>query len=70
MNGRQLAAAGRKLRPELKVLFITGFADIAASPDGVAGQGMDTMFKPFGLAEFELKISAMTLDLTDSAVVV
>ena len=67
MNGRQLADAGRKLRPELKVLFITGYADKAASAGGLAGQGMEVMIKPFGLDEFELKVSAMTLDLADEA---
>lgn len=60
MNGRQLADAGRKLRPELKVLFITGYADKAASAGGLAGQDMEVMIKPFGLDEFELKVSAMT----------
>ena len=33
MNGRQLADAGRTLRPELKVLFINGYADKGASAD-------------------------------------
>lgn len=65
MNGRQLADAGRKLRPELKVLFITGYADQAASAGGLAGQGMEVLIKPFGVDEFELKVSAMTRDLED-----
>ncbi len=68
LNGPQLAAAGRALRPELKVLFITGYADIAASEDVLAVQGMEIMIKPFGLAEFELKVSSMTRASTDSAV--
>ncbi len=66
MNGRQLADAGRKLRPELKVLFITGYADKFASAGGLAGQDMEVMIKPFGLSEFERKVSAMTVDLQDS----
>jgi signal transduction histidine kinase/CheY-like chemotaxis protein len=60
MNGRQLADAGRKLRPALKVLFITGYADKAASAGGLAGQDMEVMIKPFGLDEFEGKVSSMT----------
>ncbi|MDB5964092.1 MAG: histidine kinase, partial [Polaromonas sp.] len=60
MNGRQLADAGRKLRPGLKVLFITGYADKAASAEGLAAEDMQVMIKPFGLDEFELKVSAMT----------
>ncbi|MDB5887082.1 MAG: Blue-light-activated protein [Polaromonas sp.] len=70
MNGRQLADAGRKLRPELKILFITGYADRAASAGGLAGQDMEVMIKPFGLDEFERKVSDMTsaLDRTCSSV--
>jgi signal transduction histidine kinase/CheY-like chemotaxis protein len=67
MNGRQLAAAGRKLRPRLKVLLITGNADTAASADDTTGQDMETMFKPFGLADLERKVSAMTLDPVNAA---
>ena len=60
MNGRQLADAGRTLRPTLRVLFITGYADKAASADGLAGQNMEVMIKPFGLNEFAIKVSDMT----------
>ena len=67
MNGRQLAAAGRNLRPHLKVLLITGNADTATSADDTTGQDMETMFKPFGFAELERKVSAMTLDSTQPA---
>lgn len=63
MNGRQLADAGRKLRPELKVLFITGYADSAASAGGLAGQDMQVMVKPFELDAFERKVSEMTAAL-------
>ena len=66
MDGWQLADAGRKLRPELKVLFITGYADKFASAGGLAGQDMEVMIKPFGLDEFERKVTAMTLDLQGS----
>jgi CheY-like chemotaxis protein len=30
MNGRQMADAARQSRPQLKVLFITGYAENAA----------------------------------------
>ena len=67
LNGRQLASAGRKLRPRLKVLLITGNADAATSADDTTGQDMEIMFKPFGLAELERKVSAMTLDSVEPA---
>lgn len=37
MNGRQLADADRVLREELKVLFITGYAENAAIGKGLRG---------------------------------
>ena len=38
MNGRQLAEIGRQLRPDLKVLFITGYAEHAAVRGGFLDQ--------------------------------
>ncbi len=39
MSGRQIADAARELRPRLKVLFVTGFADGAAlSPQNLQCQ--------------------------------
>jgi two-component system NtrC family sensor kinase len=67
MDGRQLAAAGRKLRPQLKVLLITGNADPATGAAGTTAQDIETMFKPFGFAEFERKVSAMTMDAVTPA---
>ena len=47
MNGRQLADAGRALRPGLKVLFITGYAENAVVGNGHLEPGMHVMTKPF-----------------------
>ena len=47
MNGRQLADAGRALRPGLKVLFITGYAENAVVGNGHLEPGMQVMTKPF-----------------------
>ena len=47
MNGRQLADAGRALRSELKVLFITGYAENAVVGNGHLEPGMQVMTKPF-----------------------
>ena len=49
MNGRQLADAVRARRPELKVLFITGYAEAAVVGTGGLGPGMEIMTKPFTL---------------------
>jgi PAS domain S-box-containing protein len=47
MNGRQVADAARSIRPHLKVLFVTGYANTAAVGNGLLPKGMDVMTKPF-----------------------
>jgi PAS domain S-box-containing protein len=49
MNGRQLADAGTVLRPDLKVLFITGYAENAVIGDGHLRRGMHVLTKPFAM---------------------
>jgi len=49
MNGRQLADAGRVLRPNLKVLFITGYAENAVVGNGHLAPGMQVVTKPFAI---------------------
>lgn len=49
MNGRQLADAARVGRPELKVLFITGYAENAVVGNGQLGAGMHVLTKPFSI---------------------
>ena len=58
MNGRQLAAAVRELRPELKILFVTGYADKAAAGE-FGGDGMDMITKPFALEALSSKVTEM-----------
>jgi signal transduction histidine kinase len=47
MNGRQLADAARSRRPNLRVLFITGYAEGAAIGDRDLDPGMYVLTKPF-----------------------
>lgn len=49
MNGRQMADAGREIRPSLKTLFITGYAEHAAFWDGHLEPGMAVLTKPFAM---------------------
>jgi PAS domain S-box-containing protein len=58
LNGRQLAEAARALRPGLKVILMTGYAEVAASAQGFLEPGMALMTKPFGMAELAAKIRA------------
>ena len=47
MNGRQVADAARALRPDLKVLFVTGYAENAVIRNGHLDRGMEVITKPF-----------------------
>ncbi len=59
LNGRQLADAARVLRPDLRVLFMTGYAHNAAVGNGALEHGMEIITKPFALAALAKKIRDM-----------
>ena len=59
MNGRQLAEAARKQRPELPILFITGYAENAAMRSGFLGSHMALITKPFAIEHLTAKIGEM-----------
>jgi signal transduction histidine kinase/CheY-like chemotaxis protein len=59
MNGRQLADAARVKRPELEVLFITGYAENAVLNHGHLDHGMHVMTKPFQLDVFAQRVKAL-----------
>ncbi|MES2751233.1 MAG: PAS domain-containing protein, partial [Pseudomonadota bacterium] len=52
MNGRELADYARELRPSLKILFITGYAENTAMAGGFLRPGMDMITKPFDADKF------------------
>ena len=52
MNGRQMADAARALRPGLKVLFITGYAETAVLSHGHLEPGVHVLTKPFAMEAF------------------
>jgi PAS domain S-box-containing protein len=47
LNGRQVADAARVFRPELKVLFITGYAETTVMGDAQLGSDTMVVVKPF-----------------------
>ncbi len=59
MNGRQVADAARVNRPELKVLFITGYAENAAVGNGHLEHGMAILTKPFEIAVLARRVKEM-----------
>lgn len=56
MNGRHVADAARVVRPELKVLFITGYAENAVVGNGHLEPGMHVLTKPFGMEALASRI--------------
>jgi PAS domain S-box-containing protein len=56
LNGRQVADAARARRPQLKVLFITGFAENAAIGNGHLEPGMAVVTKPFAMNDLANKV--------------
>ncbi|WP_132251519.1 hybrid sensor histidine kinase/response regulator [Methylobacterium segetis] len=62
MNGRQMADAGRLMRPGLKVLFITGYAENAAVGNGLLEPGMQILTKPFAIEALASRIKNLVTD--------
>ena len=59
MNGRQVADAARVMRPDLKILFITGYAENAVVGGGQLEPGMELLTKPFSLSDLSRKVTDM-----------
>ena len=51
MDGIELARRATELDPEIKVMFITGFAAVALNPDNAAPKNARILSKPFHLRE-------------------
>jgi PAS domain S-box-containing protein len=62
MNGRQVADAAREVRPDLKVLFVTGYAENAVLNHGHLDPGMQVVTKPFDMARLKERIRGMIAD--------
>ena len=56
LNGRQLADEARRRRPDLKVLFTTGYARNAIVHQGRLDPGVELIVKPFTAASLATKI--------------
>lgn len=59
INGRQLADAARVARQELKVLFITGYAENAVLNHGHLDRGMHVLTKPFQMEVFARRVKQL-----------
>ena len=56
MNGRQVADAALALRSQLKVIFITGYAENAVIGNGQLAPNMSLVTKPFAMEALAQRI--------------
>ena len=59
LNGRQIAEIARRHRPDLNILFVTGYAEHATGHAPFLEPGMEMVTKPFALDALALKIREM-----------
>jgi len=59
LNGRKIAEIARQHRPDMKILFVTGYAEGATGQAPFLEPGMELMTKPFALDALALKIREM-----------
>ena len=59
LNGRQVADAARLLRPGIKVLFITGYAENAVLNHGHLAAGMQVLTKPFAMETLASRVKQL-----------
>jgi CheY-like chemotaxis protein len=59
LNGRQLADAGAHMRPGLKIMFITGYAENAVVGNGQLSPGMHVLTKPFAMDVLAARIKGI-----------
>ena len=59
MDGIELARRATELDPEIKVMFITGFAAVALNPDSNAPKNAKVLSKPFHLRDLVTQVERM-----------
>jgi two-component system, cell cycle response regulator CpdR len=59
MDGIELARKATELDPDMKVMFITGFAAVALNPDSNAPKDAKVLSKPFHLKDLVNEVERM-----------
>jgi two-component system cell cycle response regulator CpdR len=61
MDGIELARRATELDPEIKVMFITGFAAVALNPDSDAPRDAKILSKPFHLKDLVNEVQKLLI---------
>jgi CheY-like chemotaxis protein len=64
VSGIELAQTARKLRPDLKVLLTSGYAEAIANVDA-ADEQLSVLLKPYRRADLELRVGVLFSDRTE-----
>jgi two-component system cell cycle response regulator CpdR len=59
MDGIELARKATELDPDMKVMFITGFAAVALNPDNQAPKDAKVLSKPFHLRDLVTEVQKL-----------
>ena len=59
MDGIELARRASELEPDMKIMFITGFAAVALNPDSQAPREAKVLSKPFHLRDLVNEVQKM-----------
>jgi response regulator RpfG family c-di-GMP phosphodiesterase len=59
MSGREFADQLLKLRPNTRLLYVSGYADDVVLQNGISMQGMLYLQKPYSLKELARKVQAL-----------
>ena len=59
MNGYELAEQAKETRPDLKVLFASGYASKKEAGDAMLNVSADMLLKPYGLSELAKRVRAI-----------
>ena len=59
IGGRELAETGLAIRPDMKILFITGYGDRTQRPQPVAPPGQTLLNKPFSMTTLATRVQEM-----------
>ncbi len=67
VNGRQVADEARRRQPDLKVLFVTGYADTAVLQNERMEPGIGVLTKPFTIDDLQQRAVALLETVTPQA---